>query len=251
MPANAENATLEGKDNVTSGSAGAENATLGGKDNVTRGSAGAADILILSAAVRITSQSATFVEPPPPRRIGAGGGAPKVGEAAAPSVNLHSGIARFGHVEEFAESDFVSSMDFSVRSAALCARSMLPTLQRQGAGQVLLISYMAGDPAYTTSSVWGATKWAVQGLAKTLRLECRDTGVSIATLCPGSVASPWWLEREEGGGEGGEGWGGGGEEGEAAEAPAMMSMQDCVSSCMALIDGGRDDDVDAWEGGAS
>ena len=35
-----------------------------------------------------------------------------------------------------------------------------------------------------------------QGIAGSLREECRGTGVKIATLCPGSVASPWWLQPE-------------------------------------------------------
>jgi len=39
-------------------------------------------------------------------------------------------------------------------------------------------------------SVYGASKWAVQGIAGSLREEARGTGVQIATLCPGSVATP-------------------------------------------------------------
>ena len=49
----------------------------------------------------------------------------------------------------------------------------------------------------------------------------------VATLCPGSVATPWWMERERGG----------------KETPAtpemlatMLSAEACATACMAIVD---------------
>jgi short-subunit dehydrogenase len=56
---------------------------------------------------------------------------------------------------------------------------------------VVFISSVAGLRTYARCSVYGATKWAVQGIAGSLREECKGSRVKIATLCPGSVASPW------------------------------------------------------------
>jgi short-subunit dehydrogenase len=72
-------------------------------------------------------------------------------------------------------------------------------MKRQSNGQLIFVSSVAGLRKFANCSVYGASKWAVQGIAGSLREECRGTGVKIATLCPGSVATPWWLERERGG----------------------------------------------------
>ena len=60
-----------------------------------------------------------------------------------------------------------------------------------------------------------------------MREECRGTGVKIATLCPGSVATPWWLERERGG----------------KDVPAteeqmakMLTPDDVASAAMTIVD---------------
>ena len=81
----------------------------------------------------------------------------------------------------------------------LRAREVLPGMKAQNEGQIVFVSSVAGLRKFARCSVYGASKWAVQGIAGSLREECRGTGVKVATVCPGSVATPWWLERERGG----------------------------------------------------
>lgn len=66
-------------------------------------------------------------------------------------------------------------------------------------GQIIFVSSVAGLRKFPGCSVYGGSKWAVEGIAGSLREECKGTGVKVATFCPGSVATPWWLETERGG----------------------------------------------------
>ena len=123
------------------------------------------------------------------------------GEAGVDVLVTSAGIGRFGTIEELSEADFTASFDVNVKGSWLWAREVLPAMKQQARGQVVFISSVAGVRKFGRCSVYGATKWAVQGLAGSLREECRGTNVKISTLCPGSVATPWWLEKERGGKE--------------------------------------------------
>lgn len=100
-------------------------------------------------------------------------------------------------------------------------------MKRQQKGQMVFVSSVAGLRKFANGSIYGASKWAVQGIAGSLREECRGTGVKVATLCPGGVATPWWLERERGG--------------KAVPATEeqmakMLTAEDVASAAMSIVD---------------
>ena len=74
-----------------------------------------------------------------------------------------------------------------------CARARPPP------SQIVFVSSVAGLRKFPGCSVYGGSKWAVEGIAGSLREECKGSGVKVATFCPGSVATPWWSETERGG----------------------------------------------------
>lgn len=146
-----------------------------------------------------------------------------------------AGIGRFGAIEELSEADFSASFDVNVKGTWLWAREVLPVMKQQGRGQIVFISSVAGVRKFGRCSAYGASKWAVQGIAGSLREECRGTNVKISTLCPGSVATPWWLERERGG----------------KEVPAtqeqlarMLTPADCATACMTIIEQSVTSDIE-------
>lgn len=158
------------------------------------------------------------------------------GEAGVDVLVTSAGIGRFGPIEELSEPDFSSSFDVNVKGVWLWAREVMPTMKQQGAGQVVFISSVAGLRKFGKCSVYGASKWAVQGIAGSLREEARGTGVKIATLCPGSVATPWWMESERGG----------------KEIPAtsdmldqMLTPHDCAVACMSIIEQAKSCDIES------
>jgi len=64
-------------------------------------------------------------------------------------------------------------------------RAVLPHLRRQRAGHVLNISSVGGYSASAGFGVYGATKFAVEGLTEALALELKPLGIHATIIEPG------------------------------------------------------------------
>lgn len=80
----------------------------------------------------------------------------------------------------------------NVLGVALTVKATLPALT-QTRGRVVLIGSVTGRK-HSPGSLYGATKWAVTGLAESLRLQVREAGVGVTIVEPGVVASEFWGE---------------------------------------------------------
>lgn len=83
----------------------------------------------------------------------------------------------------------------NVHGVGLTLRHTLAAIKEQQ-GHVLLMGSAAGRGTIA-GSMYGATKWAVTGMAYNLREELRGTGVRVTVLEPGMVATPFFDEPPE------------------------------------------------------
>lgn len=68
-------------------------------------------------------------------------------------------------------------------------RLILPVMRRQGYGRVIYNSSVLGFVALTYRGAYNASKYALEGLADTLRLELHGTGIDIVLVEPGPILS--------------------------------------------------------------
>ena len=68
-------------------------------------------------------------------------------------------------------------------------RAVLPVMQAQGHGRIAQCSSVLGLVAAPWRGAYNATKFALEGLNDTLRLELRDTPVHVTLIEPGPVTS--------------------------------------------------------------
>ncbi len=80
-------------------------------------------------------------------------------------------------------------MDTNVKSVFLVSRAVIPGMIRQGGGDIIAISSLAGKSVFAGGGVYCASKWAVQGLSGCMAEELREHGIRVSTVCPGSVAT--------------------------------------------------------------
>lgn len=78
----------------------------------------------------------------------------------------------------------------NVLGPALLIRAALPAL-RQSRGRIVLVGSVAGT-IYTAGNIYGATKWAVTGLAENTRRLVTGDGVGVTLVNPGAVESSFW-----------------------------------------------------------
>jgi NAD(P)-dependent dehydrogenase (short-subunit alcohol dehydrogenase family) len=66
---------------------------------------------------------------------------------------------------------------------------IIPVMRRQGHGRIIYNSSVLGLVALTYRGAYNASKFALEGLADTLRLELRGTGIEISLIEPGPILS--------------------------------------------------------------
>jgi NADP-dependent 3-hydroxy acid dehydrogenase YdfG len=78
----------------------------------------------------------------------------------------------------------------NVLGPALLIRAALPHL-RASRGRIVLVGSVAGV-VYTPGNFYGATKWAITGLAENTRRMVTADGVGVTLIAPGGVHTDFW-----------------------------------------------------------
>ncbi len=68
-------------------------------------------------------------------------------------------------------------------------RQVIPVMREQGHGRIVQCSSVLGLVAFPWRGAYVATKYAIEGLSDTLRLELRGTGIRVILIEPGPITS--------------------------------------------------------------
>jgi 3-oxoacyl-[acyl-carrier protein] reductase len=101
----------------------------------------------------------------------------------------NAGIGIFGTVQEKKEEEWDRVLNTNAKSVFLVSRAVVPAMIRQGAGDIVNISSLAGRNTFAGGGLYCASKWAVQGLSGCMAEDLRDYGIRVSVICPGSVAT--------------------------------------------------------------
>ncbi len=114
--------------------------------------------------------------------------------------------AGLGDYGDFSSAEWETlKMMLKVNVEALTHLSHLctPEMTRLGAGAILNVSSIAGTLPIPDFAVYAATKAYVSSFSEALRIELRDEGVRVMSLCPGPVKTEFGeVARREGSSEG-------------------------------------------------
>lgn len=99
------------------------------------------------------------------------------------------GVQLFGTVERFTDDEWRWLLDVNVIGSARVARAFLPLLRRAEQPRLAFTtSSSVLDPA-SRLGAYQASKFAVWGLAETLRLELAGDGIGVSIIFPSGMAS--------------------------------------------------------------
>jgi NAD(P)-dependent dehydrogenase (short-subunit alcohol dehydrogenase family) len=97
------------------------------------------------------------------------------------------GVQLFGAVSAFTDDEWRWLLDVNVIGSARTARAFLPLLRRAGRGRLAFTtSSSILDPA-SRLGAYQASKFAVWGLAETLRVELAEDGIGVSVIFPSGM----------------------------------------------------------------
>jgi NADP-dependent 3-hydroxy acid dehydrogenase YdfG len=102
----------------------------------------------------------------------------------------NAGIGVGGEVDSYTLDDWNDVFDVNLRGVVHGIQAVYPIMIRQHSGHIVNTASMAGLVASPGSTSYTATKHAVVGISKALRVEAERHGVRVSVLCPGAIRTP-------------------------------------------------------------
>ncbi|MFT6099995.1 MAG: NADP-dependent 3-hydroxy acid dehydrogenase YdfG [Arenicella sp.] len=112
---------------------------------------------------------------------------------AAPDVLvLNAGYGQFGGIEQFSHDQIRRLVDTNLVSNLFLIKHFLPKMKQQGSGDIVLIGSESAVQGAKAGAVYCATKFAIRGLAQSLRADCSTAGIRVILVNPGPVNSDFF-----------------------------------------------------------
>lgn len=119
-----------------------------------------------------------------------------VGLLGAPDLAINSaGIQLAKPFPELSAEEFRRVIEVNLLGSRNFAAAVLPHMQ--AGGRLALVSSLAGLVPNYSYAAYGASKYAVVGLAEVLRLEYRPRGIHVSVVCPPEVETNLVVEERK------------------------------------------------------
>jgi NAD(P)-dependent dehydrogenase (short-subunit alcohol dehydrogenase family) len=102
----------------------------------------------------------------------------------------NAGMSYIGPLEAYTPEQVQQQFDTNVFSVLRVNRAALPHMRRQGSGLLLQIGSVVGRLAFPFLGLYGATKFALEGLTESYRYELAPFGIDAAIIEPGTYPTP-------------------------------------------------------------
>jgi NAD(P)-dependent dehydrogenase (short-subunit alcohol dehydrogenase family) len=101
----------------------------------------------------------------------------------------NAGYGLLGAVEEASADEVKAQFDTNVFGVLNVVRAVTPFMRVRGSGHIINISSIGGYAAYAGWGVYGATKFAIEGLTEALATELAPLGIHATVVEPGFFAT--------------------------------------------------------------
>ncbi len=108
----------------------------------------------------------------------------------------NAGISYSGPLEAFTLEQVRQQFETNVFSVLRVNRAVLPQMREQGSGLLLQIGSIAGRLALPFLGLYGATKFALEGLTESYRYELAPFGIDAAIIEPGTYPTTISANRQ-------------------------------------------------------
>lgn len=108
-----------------------------------------------------------------------------------------AGIAHPGYFQDLAPAIFEQTMRVNYFGTLYCIQAALPAMEQERTGHICMISSGAGLVGLYGYSAYCPSKFAVRGLAETLRAELKPSGIHVSIAYPPDTDTPQLAEENK------------------------------------------------------
>ncbi len=103
----------------------------------------------------------------------------------------NAGYGSYGALEDVPMDEARRQFDVNVFALARLTQLVLPHMRSRRSGRIVNISSMGGKIYEPMGSWYHSTKFAVEGLSDSLRMELRPFGIQVVVIEPGAIKTEW------------------------------------------------------------
>src|SRR5690554_4016686 len=103
----------------------------------------------------------------------------------------NAGYGSYGALEDVPLDEARRQFEVNVFGLARMTQLVLPAMRAQASGTIVNISSIGGKIYAPLGSWYHATKFAVEGLSDSLRLELKPFGINVVIIEPGAIRTEW------------------------------------------------------------
>ncbi|MEJ2493824.1 MAG: SDR family NAD(P)-dependent oxidoreductase [Ignavibacteriaceae bacterium] len=94
--------------------------------------------------------------------------------------------------------DWNEMIDTNIKGLLYVTRIVLPGMVKRNKGHIINIGSIAGHEAYPGGNVYSSTKFAVNGLTKSFRIDLLGKNIKVSSVDPGLVETEFSIVRYSG-----------------------------------------------------
>lgn len=103
----------------------------------------------------------------------------------------NAGYGSYGAVEDVPLDEARRQFDVNVFGLARLTQLVVPHMRERGSGRIVNVSSIGGKIYEPLGGWYHATKFAVEGLSDSLRIELRPFGIDVVLIEPGPIRTEW------------------------------------------------------------
>lgn len=103
----------------------------------------------------------------------------------------NAGFGSEGAIEDVTIEDAKYQMDVNVFGAMNLTQLVLPKMRQNNYGKIINISSVGGKIALPLGGWYHASKFAIEALSDSMRMEVKQFGIDVIVIEPGGVKSEW------------------------------------------------------------
>lgn len=101
----------------------------------------------------------------------------------------NAGYGLTGPLEGYTDEQITRQFETNVLGVIRVTQSLLPHLRAQKGGMILNTTSIGGLVTFPFSSIYHATKWAIEGWSESMSYELATQNIQIKTISPGGIAT--------------------------------------------------------------